>query len=64
MKAQAILTWIKARLAEPSTKAGLLVLLSGIGISVSPELLSTSLGAVVALIGLYEVIRKESTKSE
>jgi hypothetical protein len=64
MKAQAILTWIKARLAEPSTKAGLLVLLSGIGISVSPELLSSSLGTVVALIGLYEVIRKEATKSE
>lgn len=54
-----LLTWIKARLVEPSTKAGLLVILSGVGVAVSPELLSSVLGAIVALIGLYEVVREE-----
>jgi len=49
-----------SRLKEKSTWAGILSLAALVGLKVSPELLTGISTAVIGLIGLYEVIRKES----
>lgn len=49
-----------SRLKEKSTWAGILSLTALVGLKVSPDLLTGISSAVIGLIGLYEVIRKES----
>ena len=55
-----LLTAALSRLKEKSTWAGLASLTALVGLKVSPELLTGISTAVIGLIGLYEVIRKES----
>jgi hypothetical protein len=46
-------------LNEPSTYRGLALLLTAFGVVLDPATLSAVGGGVVALIGLYDTIRKE-----
>lgn len=54
--------WILARLKEPSTWKGLAALLGSIGIAVSPDLILQIGSAAIAVIGIIEMLRKETAK--
>lgn len=54
--------WAIARLKEPSTYAGLGVLLAAAHISLSADMQSAIIGVCVALAGLASVLLKEKTK--
>jgi hypothetical protein len=47
------------RLKEPSTWRGLALMLGALGVGVSPDMLNSISGAVIAALGLIEVIRRE-----
>jgi hypothetical protein len=48
-----------SRVKEKSTWAGILSLSALLGLKIEPELFSGISTAVIALVGLYEVVRKE-----
>ena len=50
---------IIARLKEKSTWAGLATIAALVGLKLDPEQLGAISGAVIGLIGAYEVFRKE-----
>lgn len=52
--------WILARLREPSTWKGLSVFAGAMGIGLAPELLNQIGLIVVAVVGLVDMVRKES----
>jgi hypothetical protein len=54
------MNYLVARLKEKSTYAGLLALLAAFGWSVDPDQFSAISAAVIALIGVWEVFRRES----
>lgn len=55
-----LIEWIIDRLKEKSTWAGIGVLLGLVGVRLSPDALSSVMAAVVAIIGVWEVIRREN----
>jgi hypothetical protein len=52
------------RLREPSTRVGLVFLLGTLGHHVSPETVDQGIEALLLLISLYEIIRKEYLHKE
>ena len=51
--------YLVSRLKEKSTYSGLLALLSAVGLAVDPEQFSAIAAALMALVGVFEVFRKE-----
>lgn len=58
------LTWVKARLKEPTTWAGIVTLLGVLGFAVSPELIQAISAAVASIIGVILVISKQRKVKE
>ena len=54
------MTYILDRLKEPSTWRGMAVLVGAFGMHLSPDLIPAIGTAVAGVIGVIEVIRKES----
>ena len=54
-----IVELIIARLKEKSTWAGLGTIIAALGLKIDPEQFSAISVAVIGLIGVYEVFRKE-----
>lgn len=54
-----IVNWLIERLKEPSTWRGITALVGAIGVTLSPEQWAAISAAVVGLLGLIEVFRKE-----
>jgi hypothetical protein len=52
--------YLVARLKEKSTYSGILALLAAVGVAVDPEQFSAISAAVMALVGVFEVFRRES----
>ncbi|MFC3126440.1 hypothetical protein ACFOD4_15350 [Pseudoroseomonas globiformis] len=51
--------WLRAQLSQPSTWRGLFLLITALfGISLSPEMQAAVPNAAIALLGLWEAIRK------
>ncbi|MCT4575064.1 MAG: hypothetical protein N4A43_02285 [Alphaproteobacteria bacterium] len=55
---------IMKQLKQPSTWRGLIVILTSLGISISPELTEHLVALAVAGFGAVEVIRNENKKKE
>ena len=53
------MTYILARLKEPSTWRGMAVIFGAVGVHVAPDLLPSIGVAVTGVIGAVEVIRRE-----
>ena len=53
------MTYLVARLKEKSTYSGILALLSAVGVAVDPEQFSAIAAALMALVGVFEVFRRE-----
>lgn len=60
---QLIIDWIFARASEPSTWRGVLGLLTGMGVMLSPEYIAYIVAAGSAGIGAINVVRKEQQPS-
>ncbi len=58
-KDEGTLAWIKRRLKEASTWAGIVMVLGVLGFQVSPDIVEQAAHAVVAIIGLFLIIRRE-----
>ncbi|MFQ5539020.1 MAG: hypothetical protein ACE5FB_01345 [Candidatus Binatia bacterium] len=56
---EGLLTWIAARLKEPSTYQGLATIFTAAGIFLSPELWLGIGTAGAAIVGLIQLIKKE-----
>jgi hypothetical protein len=54
------MNFMLGKLKEKSTYAGLLALLAAFGWSVDPDQFSAISAAVIALVGVWEVFRRES----
>lgn len=54
-----IVNWLIERLREPSTWRGITTLLGVIGVTLSPEQWAAISAAVIGLLGVIEVFRKE-----
>ncbi len=54
------MSYLLSRLKEKSTYSGLLVLLGTLGWSIDPDQFAAVSALVIALVGLWEVFRKES----
>lgn len=54
-----VFDWIISRLSEVSTWRGLVALLTGAGIVISPELSAQITATGLSIIGLINIIRKE-----
>lgn len=54
-----MLNWLLARLKEQSTWKGLTLILSAVGIALSPEQMAAIVTAAVSVVGVIEVFRKE-----
>ena len=52
-------TYILARLKEPSTWRGLIMLLTGFGVNLSPELASQIVSAGVGVVGVIGLVSKD-----
>ena len=52
--------YLISRLKESSIYSGILALLSAVGLTVDPEQFSALAAAVMALVGVFEVFRRES----
>jgi hypothetical protein len=53
------MNYIVSRLKEKSTYSGLLALLSAFGLAIDPEQFSVIAAAVMSLVGVFEVFRRE-----
>ena len=53
--------WVVARLAEPSTKRGFVVILTALLASYNPELREAIIAIGVAAFGVLEVVLKDSS---
>lgn len=57
--------WIRNQITQPSTWRGLfLIMTSGFGITLSPELQSALPNFAIAALGLYEALRREATERQ
>ena len=54
------MTYLLERLKEPSTWRGLFALLTAVGLKLHPEMQEAILTTGLALIGMINVVRKES----
>jgi hypothetical protein len=54
------MSFILGKLKEKSTYAGLAALLAAFGWSIDPETFSAGAAAIIAIVGLWEVLRRES----
>lgn len=54
-----MLSWILARLKEPSTYKGLVLVASVVGIQIDPTQVNAIAAAAIAIIGAIEVFRTE-----
>jgi hypothetical protein len=52
--------YLVSRLKEKSTYSGILALLSAVGLAIDPEQFSAIAAAVMALVGVFEVFRREN----
>ena len=52
--------YLVSRLKEKSTYSGILALLSAVGLAIDPEQFSAIAAAVIALVGVFEVFRREN----
>lgn len=59
---QAMLTFLVKWLKEPSTVSAIITALGGVGLVLSDGIVQLGIGVVVALIVLYDGIRKERGK--
>ena len=55
-----VITWLKERLNEPSTYKGLLAVLGLIGLSIPIEILQQVGAVLIAVIGLWEMVRNQA----
>ena len=58
------MNYILARLKEPSTWRGLFALLTAVGLKLHPEMQEAILTTGLALIGMINVVRKESNDTK
>jgi hypothetical protein len=54
------MSYVLGKLKEKSTYAGLLAILAALGWSVDPDQFAAVSAVIVALIGVWEVFRRES----
>jgi hypothetical protein len=54
------MNYLVARLKEKSTYSGILALLSAVGLAIDPEQFAAVAAAVMALVGVFEVFRREN----
>ena len=59
-----MISWLKQRLAEPSTYRGIVGMVAALGISLNPELIKEVIALSVAVLSFVEFIRKEKDKVE
>ena len=59
-----MISWLKQRLAEPSTYRGIVGMVAALGISLNPELIKEVIALSVAVLSFVEFIRKEKEKTE
>jgi hypothetical protein len=52
--------YLLSRLKEKSTYAGIGALLGAFGLVIDPETFSAAVAALIALVGLWEVFRREN----
>lgn len=57
-----MLEWILMKLKEPSTKAGLVTLVSLIGLKFSPEFVDAIFAFIIVATNLWQIGRKEIVK--
>lgn len=55
------LTWLLDRLDEASTWRGIIVALTGLGVSLSPELQNHIISAGLALAGILGIVTKDKS---
>jgi hypothetical protein len=58
-----LLSFILSRMAEPSTWRGLVMLLTGAGVTVSPELITPIVAIGTSLTGVIGVLAKDKLDS-
>ena len=54
-----LIQWIKDRSKEASTASGAIIIAALIGITITPEQVDAIFGVVIAVIALWETLRKE-----
>jgi hypothetical protein len=59
-----MISWLKQRLAEPSTVRGIIGMVATLGITISPELIKEITTLAVAILSFVEFVRKEKEKVE
>lgn len=57
-----MVSWLKQRLAEPSTYRGIVGMLTALGITLNPELIKEVVALSVAVLSFIEFIKKEKEK--
>ena len=59
-----MISWLKQRLAEPSTYRGIVGMVAALGITLNPELIKEVIALSVAVLSFIEFIKKEKDKVE
>lgn len=59
-KEATMIRWIKSKLNEKSTWAGIVMVLAQVGLTVSVPLVQAICLTTAAAVGIYEVVRKEN----
>ena len=59
-----MISWLKQRLAEPSTYRGIVGMVAALGITLNPELIKEVIALSVAVLSFVEFLRKEKDKVE
>lgn len=54
-----IVSWLKARLTEQSTWRGIVLLITALGVKLSPDQASAIIAAGLAIVGAINVFRSE-----
>ena len=57
-------TWIKERLAEPSTYQGAAALAGAVGVALSPEMFEAIVALVTSVVGLVQIAKKEKADND
>lgn len=57
------MNWLLRRLGEPSTWRGIVLLATGLGITMEPEKMDAIVAVGLAVVGLINVCRRESRKT-
>lgn len=59
-----MISWLKQRLAEPSTYRGIIGFATALGITLNPEMIKEVIALSVAVLSFVEFVRKEKDKTE